>query len=247
MKTCIIIPARYDSTRLPGKVLLDIGGKPMIQWVYERALMAKNIQDVIIATDNDLVFRKCTEFGAKSIMTSSYHVSGTDRIGEVVEQLPEFDYVINIQADEPLIDPVSIEKLRDYIAADQERKIVTMYATIDNENDLFDFNIVKVVVNKAGKALYFSRNVVPAHRDLPYKNWLDNHEYLRHIGVYGFEIKTLLNLIKLETSPLEKAEKLEQLRWLENGHQVNCIKTDDIHIGVDTETDLERIRKLMTL
>lgn len=247
MKTCIVIPARYDSTRLPGKVLLDIGGKPMVQWVYERAGKAKNIQQVIIATDNDLVFQTCIKFGAKCIMTSPNHVSGTDRIGEVALGLTEYDYVINIQADEPLIDPVSIEKLTDFIASDQKKRIVTMLAKIDNENDLFDFNIVKVVKDKAGKALYFSRNVLPAHRDLPYKNWLANHEYYRHIGVYGFERKTLLELIKLEASPLEKAEKLEQLRWLENGYEAYCMKTDDFQIGVDTESDLERIRKLMTI
>lgn len=246
MKTCIIIPARYDSTRLPGKVLLDIGGKPMIQWVYERASLAKNIHQVIIATDNDLVFQVCTDFGAKCIMTSSSHVSGTDRIGEVALYLSEYDYVINIQADEPLIDPVSIEALADFIAFDQDKKIVTMLTKIDNENDLFDYNVVKVVYNILGKALYFSRNVIPAHRDLPYKNWIENHEYYRHIGVYGFERKTLLELIKLQSSALEKAEKLEQLRWLENGYQVYCMKTEDFQIGVETEGDLERIRKLMS-
>ena len=247
MKTCIVIPARYDSTRLPGKVLLDIAGKPMIQWVYERASLIKQADKIIIATDNDLVYKTCSAFGAECIMTSNKHVSGTDRIGEAAEQHSDYDYFINIQADEPLIDPHTIDEFIEFLTRGNEKNIATLITEIENENDLFDFNVVKVVFDKNDKALFFSRNAIPANRDKPFKNWLAAHHYFRHIGVYGFKRETLLKLIRLSSSALERIESLEQLRWLENGYNIHCLKTDNFQIGVDTEADLDRIRNIMSL
>jgi 3-deoxy-manno-octulosonate cytidylyltransferase (CMP-KDO synthetase) len=225
--------------------LLDIAGKPMIQWVYEKAILSKNASKVIIATDHEDVIKVCKSFDAETILTSDKHQSGTDRVGEVAESLQEFDIFLNIQADEPLINVDFVDKMLLKLKNDDTCQILTLISDIENENELFDFNVVKVVKTYKDTALYFSRNVIPSHRDIPFKSWLNNAAYYRHIGVYGFKRATLLEIIKLPQSSLEKAESLEQLRWLQNGYNINTLYTDSFHFGVDTLEDLDKVRSII--
>jgi 3-deoxy-manno-octulosonate cytidylyltransferase (CMP-KDO synthetase) len=224
-------------------MLLDIAGKPLIQRVYEQARKVQGIQKILIATDHDEVFQSCINFGAEVIMTSDKHISGTDRLGEVANKINDFDIFINIQGDEPLIDPLMIEKLNKKLA-NERGGIVTLYEKISNEEEIFDYNVVKLTKNLDNKILYFSRNAIPAFRDTPYKEWLKKSIYYRHIGVYGFQSHVLKEIVKLKPSMLEQAESLEQLRWLENGYDVYGIEGIGHSIGVDTEEDLERVRAL---
>ena len=245
MKSCLVIPARYHSTRLPGKVLADIGGKPMVQWVYEKALLVKNADRIVVATDDPLVMEAVVGFGAECLLTSKQHTTGTDRMGEVARMYQDCDVFINIQADEPMINPTCIEDMINYLNSHSECQILTLVMEIESEADLFDYNVVKVVRNKFNKCLYFSRQAIPAHRDLAYGKWLRSATYFRHIGVYGFTKAALEQVVTLPSSTLEVAESLEQLRWIENGFEIYSLLTDDFHFGVDTEKDLEKIRTIL--
>ena len=243
-KICVVIPARYESTRLPGKPLLEIAGKAMIHRVYDQVCRAQNIDQVIIATDDERIMDYCNKQGLRAIMTKKDHPSGTDRIAEVASLL-DFPYYINVQGDEPLISPYQIDELAKFLV-ERKATIATQIKIIEDEALLFDFNLVKVVTAKNGRALYFSRQAIPAQRDLPFRQWMDGRSYYRHIGMYGFDRSTLLELAQLPESSLERSEKLEQLRWLEAGYDIYCTTTKYDSIGVDTPEDIDRVEELIT-
>ncbi len=245
MKIYIVIPARLASSRLPNKVILPLAGKPMVQWVFEAARKVDGVAQVLVATDNQEVFDLVTHFGGNAIMTSSHHLSGTDRIGEVAGLVKEADVFINIQGDEPMISPDTIQQMVDFYKGGG-RGIVTLYTSISDDRQLFDFNVVKLTKTTDDQILYFSRNAIPAQRDYPYKDWLKHATYYRHIGMYGFDRKSLEQICLLPQSKLEKAEVLEQLRWLENGFHIKGIQSDHHGVGVDTAEDLLKAeQKLM--
>lgn len=214
----------------------------MVQWVYEAALKVKKVNKVLVATDSEEVFDTVIQFGGEAIITSAEHVSGTDRIGEVAQKMPDYDVFINMQGDEPMIDPKTVQQLVDYYLQGGT-SISTLYEKISDENQLFDFNVVKLVFNKMGKVLYFSRSAIPAQRDVAFKDWMKKNHYWRHIGLYGFHRNTLQQICQLQQSTLEQLEVLEQLRWLENGYDIHAIECQNHGIGVDTQEDLERAEK----
>ena len=231
------------STRLPGKPLEDILGKSLIRRVYEQASRSALAHEVLVATDHPDIYHHVLDFGGKAVMTSEKHISGTDRIGEVA-QMSESDIFINVQGDEPLIDPAQIDELISKFD-NIEVEIATQKIKIASTEELFDYNIVKVLTTKNDSALYFSRQAIPGHRGIPYRNWIDHAAYYRHVGIYGFRKKTLLELIALQPSSLEIAESLEQLRWLENGYNMHCFETSHTSFGVDTPEDLEKVIHLI--
>lgn len=248
MKAVVVIPARYDSSRLHGKVLAEICGKPMVQYVYKASLKAKLVNDVYIATDSAEVKKACELFTKNIIMTSASHKSGTDRISEAVEKI-DCDLVINVQADEPLVDPKLIDLLIQKLYT-ESNEIVSAMHKIAQVDDLKSPNSVKVVVDKHNNALYFSRSIIPYNREglktlLNYKTIPELFTYYKHIGIYGYKKSFLKEYIKMEQTELEKLEKLEQLRILENGYKINMIETDYIPIGVDTQEDLEQVRNII--
>jgi len=249
MKINVIIPARLNSSRLPGKVLLDIAGKPMVQHVYEAAKKAAFVHDVYIATDSLDVKKACETFTSNVLMTSDRHESGTDRLAEAVEMM-QCDAVINVQGDEPLMDPLLIEELATELR-DGDVQMVSAMHKIRTTEELKSPNAVKVTVDLRGNALYFSRSIIPHHRD----NWealLNHHQtvpeplaFYKHIGIYGYQKAFLKQYASMPQTYLEKLEKLEQLRVLENGHDIKMIETGYEPVGVDTQEDLERVRKLI--
>lgn len=237
MKTYVIIPARYASTRFPGKPLVKINGKPMIQHVYEAALTSE-ADEVMVATDDDRI-RQCVEsFGGKAVMTSPLHPSGTDRCGEVAEnlQMDNDDVIINIQGDEPFITKDEINTLAK-LFTQADIQIATLIKEIDNLEEINDPNKVKVVISKQNKAIYFSRFPIPYVRNA--EATLTIH--YKHIGIYAYRKQTLKQLIRLPESNLEKAEKLEQLRWIENGYHIYTAECNYEGIGIDTPNDLLKI------
>lgn len=234
-----IIPARYASTRFPGKPLVDIGGKSMIQRVYEQVKKSKLITDVIVATDNQQIFDHVTQFRGRVRMTKENHVSGTDRCYEALTlQKAQFDYVVNIQGDEPFIQPEQIDLLARLL--DGTTEIATLVKKIEDPEQLFNPNVVKAVVALNGEALYFSRSTVPHIRNTPEKDWLNKQSFYKHIGMYAYRTDVLKKLTSLPVSQLEKAESLEQLRWLENGFRIKVAETKTETIGIDTPEDLNR-------
>jgi len=240
-----IIPARFASTRFPGKPLADIGGKTMIERVYEQ--VSKILQFVYVATDDKRIFDVVIAFGGKAIMTSDNHKSGTDRCYEAFSKLDEwFDVVINIQGDEPFIQPEQIVELQKCFD-ETDTQIATLVKPITEKED-FEFlnnqNIPKVVINKQNEAMYFSRSVIPFIRGAETKNWTSLHPYLKHIGIYAYRADILRELTILEQSPLEIAESLEQLRWLENGYRIKVGFTNVETFGIDTPEDLEKVKDL---
>ena len=240
MKTTIIIPARLASSRLPEKALADIFGKSLIMRVYNQALKSKLADEVIIATDHAKIFDHVSALGANVRMTDIDHISGTDRIAEVCMDI-DSEIIINLQGDEPLINPKQIDDLIK-IMQDDKVQIGTQCRFIDDVDLLFDYNVVKVVRDLQNRALYFSRQAIPAFRDIGYGAWHDNAKYYRHIGLYGFKKNVLLELTKLEPSSYEITESLEQLRWLQNGYSIHCHETMYHSVGVDTQDDLDRVR-----
>jgi 3-deoxy-manno-octulosonate cytidylyltransferase (CMP-KDO synthetase) len=240
-KPIIIIPARYASTRFPGKPLALIHGKPMIQHVFERCRMVCN--HVFVATDDTRISDAVKSFGGVCIFTSPDHQSGTDRCAEAALKLSfsvDFDLVINVQGDEPFIEPEQLEQIISCFD-DPETEIATLITPIHSAEILFDQNKVKVVKSAANNALYFSRLPIPFQREVPETKWLDNTGYYLHIGIYAFLLSTLQAITRLEPSTLEKAEKLEQLRWLENGYKIKTAITRHTNFGIDTPADLEKI------
>ncbi len=240
-----IIPARYASTRFEGKPLVQIGGKSMIQRVWERA--KEIFEDCYVATDDSRIEAEVLGFGGSVIMTSPDHQSGTDRIAEAVSKL-DFtpDIIINIQGDEPFI---AAQQLRSVVElfSDKECDIATLVQPITNSEDIFNPNCVKAVVDSRGYALYFSRSPIPFIRSTSEAEWINKHQFLRHIGLYGYRYSALRDITALEVSPLERAESLEQLRWLEAGVKIKTdITTIESH-GIDTREDLERVLSIMGL
>jgi 3-deoxy-manno-octulosonate cytidylyltransferase (CMP-KDO synthetase) len=240
MKTLGIIPARYASTRFSGKPLVFIQGKTMIQRVYEQAMQANSLQKVVVATDDLRIFEAVKKFGGEVVMTAPTHQSGTDRCAEVLQTYPDFDFVVNIQGDEPFIQPEQINKT---VAILHQKKvnIATLAKKITENTLLHNPNVVKVVFDKKYKALYFSRHAIPFVRGAEEKDWLVQQDFYKHIGLYAFRAKTLRQLAKLSPSNLEQSESLEQLRWLENGFRIGVALTDLETIGIDTPEDLEKI------
>ncbi|MFK7935966.1 MAG: 3-deoxy-manno-octulosonate cytidylyltransferase [Saprospiraceae bacterium] len=242
MKSLAIIPARYASTRFPGKPLVNISGKPMIQHVYEQAQKAELIDQVIVATDDQRIAKVVENFGGKVAMTSDQHESGTDRCAEVANQYPDFTYIVNVQGDEPFIQPAQIDQVLQPLQSDQTLKISTLAKKINVRAQLLNPNTVKVVFDQQQSALYFSRNAVPYLRDVPVGNWLEQADFYKHLGIYAFRRTVLLEIAKLRPSRLEQLEKLEQLRWLENNYRIYVEQTEWESIGIDTPADLERIK-----
>lgn len=241
MNKIVVIPARLNSSRLPNKVLLDLNGKTVVQRVYEQCLKAKNIDEVYIATDSTKVKESCETFTSNIIMTKDTHESGTDRIAEAVTSI-ECDVVINVQGDEPFIDPNLIDELVNSFENTQTQMASAMHK-IRYVDELKNHNVVKVTVDKNSEALYFSRSIIPHHRD-DWESLLNHHEtipeplrFFRHLGIYGYTKEFLLNYSQMEPTYLERLEKLEQLRVLENGYKIKMIETDYNSIGVDTKED----------
>lgn len=239
MNILCVIPARYSSTRLPGKPLADIAGKPMIQHVYERAKLAKLPTTVLVATDHDLVYQAVQAFGGRVMMTSPNHPTGTDRLAEVATSFPEVDIIINVQGDEPLIDPHVIDELAAVFDQDSELVMATLMAEAA-EHELNNPNAVKVVTDLNGYALYFSRSLIPYPRVTEV-----GMPVYKHLGIYAYRREFLLKYAKLASTQLERTESLEQLRALEHGYKIKVIKTDFQSIGVDTFEDLERVNQLL--
>jgi len=243
MKTLGIIPARYASTRFPGKPLVDIAGKSMIQRVYEQAKKCIHLSEVIVATDDDRIFNHVTGFGGVAIMTSSDHQSGTDRCAEVALKHPGYDTIINIQGDEPYIDPEQISKLISCFN-DGNTQIATLIKKVLTEQELHNTNSPKVIINKHSEAIYFSRSPLPHIRGQEPQNWLQHFTYFKHIGIYGYRADILQQITKLPISPLEKAESLEQLRWIENGYKIKVAETELETYAIDTPEDLKKLSEL---
>lgn len=239
MKILGIIPARYASTRFPGKPLVDIGGKTMIQRVYEQASKA-SLSRVVVATDDERIASAVKTFGGEFVLTGAHHQSGTDRCAEVAQQFPDFDVVINIQGDEPFIDPQQISLVASCFK-DPTVQLATLIKKIKTESELFNANIPKVVLNNEQEAIYFSRHPIPYLRSTAQENWLNAHQFYKHIGIYGYQTNTLMAITQLAPSSLELAESLEQLRWLENGYRIKTQVTDIETIAIDTPEDLQKI------
>jgi 3-deoxy-manno-octulosonate cytidylyltransferase (CMP-KDO synthetase) len=232
-----IIPARYASTRFPGKPLVDIGGKSMIHRVYEQAKKCIHLTEVIVATDDTRIYDHVLNFGGVAVMTSPDHQSGTDRCAEVALQHPQYNVIINIQGDEPYIDPEQISK----VAAcfnDSDTQLATLIKKISSEQELFNVNSPKVIINKLSEAIYFSRSPLPHLRGHEQSEWLKHFTYFKHIGIYGYRADILQQVTKLPISSLEKAESLEQLRWIENGYRIKVAETELETHAIDTPEDL---------
>jgi len=237
-----IIPARYASTRFPAKALVDIGGKSMIQRVYEQASKATKLSQVIVATDDERISDHVLSLGGKVVMTSENHQSGTDRCYEALLKTEgNYDYVINIQGDEPFISPEPIDNLANELNGLIE--LATLVKVIDSEDLLFNVNVPKAVLNVRREILYFSRQTIPYIRNYEKDQWLENHTFYKHIGIYAYRTDVLAALTKLPVSSLEKAEALEQLRWLENGYSIKAVITSDDSHGVDTPEDLDKVTR----
>ena len=240
MEVLGIIPARYASTRFPGKPLTDIRGKSMIQRVYEQAKKS-SLAEVLVATDDTRILEHVQGFGGKVVMTGSQHQSGTDRCFEAYKLHNQpFEYIINIQGDEPFIHPEQI----DLVAACFEKpqtQLATLIKQVETAEELFNVNSPKVVINQAKEALYFSRQPIPYCRNVPNDIWHKQHTYYKHIGIYGYRADILEQITQLPPSALELAESLEQLRWLEHGFKITTALTHHETIGIDTPEDLERV------
>jgi 3-deoxy-manno-octulosonate cytidylyltransferase (CMP-KDO synthetase) len=234
------IPARFASTRFPGKPLADIDGRPMIEHVYRRAAAASSVAQVIVATDDLRIATRVNEFGGRVRLTKATHQSGTDRLAELVAGM-DVDIVVNVQGDEPLIDPRAIDQAVAPLLSDPSIQMTTLYKRITQPAELLDNNVVKVVVDRGGFAMYFSRAAIPHARD-PRGGWPPLY---RHIGLYAYRRNTLLVLASLEPTPLERAESLEQLRALEHGIRIKAIETPYDSLSVDTPEDLEQVRRLL--
>lgn len=243
--TMAIIPARYGSLRLPGKPLLQIHGKSLIQRVCERVKEARAIDHFCVATDDIRIYNHVKKLGYDVVMTRYDHPSGTFRCAEVLSQFPMVTHVVNIQGDEPLIDPKMIDMLSTYISEQSGLSIATLIHRIRNVSDLMNNNIVKVVINRLGSAMYFSRQAIPFVRDLPLDKWLSQGSFYKHIGLYAYTAQALLSIEKLQGHPYESMEKLEQLSWLANGFSIHCIETELETKGIDTEEDLKAVSAMI--
>jgi len=247
MKIVAVIPARWQSTRLKGKVLADINGKPMVRHVWERVKQAHEVDDVIVAVDKDKVFKAVESFGGKAVYTSPEQPSGTDRIAEAVNEI-DADVVINVQSDEPMVHPMMIDELARVFEYEKDVDMATIIKRIHTKEEINDPNVVKVVVDRKGFALYFSRSPIPHIRDKSTGAVTVEDisgRYFKHIGIYAYTKDFLYTYTNLPKSVLEEEEKLEQLRVLEHGYRIKTVETRYDSIGVDTSEDLEKVRDLM--
>jgi 3-deoxy-manno-octulosonate cytidylyltransferase (CMP-KDO synthetase) len=248
-----IIPARWASTRFPGKPLALIKKKPMIQWVVEQAQKASRISEVIVATDDDRILDAVIGFGGKAVMTSQDHATGSDRIAEVASGL-NCDIVVNVQGDEPLIPPENIDRVISCLDKSSSLNVATLMMAVHEVDEVIDPNVVKVVVDQKGRALYFSRSAIPFHRD-EWENGLPENiskvkkegmsQIYKHIGLYAYTRSFLLDFTRMNPTPIEQLEKLEQLRILEHGYSIQVEITEKISIGVDRVEDLEKIERFL--
>ena len=238
-KTAIIIPARYGSSRLEGKPLIKVMGKSIIKWVYEKAQAAKLADMIIVATDDERIFNEVKSFGGDVEMTSAEHKCGSDRIMEVVSRHPEISYICNLQGDEPLIKPESIDEVIKNVKEDDNADISTLIRVLTDDNEINNPNLVKCVIDKNGFALYFSRSKIPYERNVGIAT------FYGHLGIYGYKRKALESMTTLSQTPLEKAESLEQLRALENGMKIKTSVVDFVPVGIDTKEDLERFKQIL--
>jgi len=241
LKTVAIIPARYASTRFPAKLLADLGGKSIIRRTYDNTVATGLFDQVLVATDSDLIFKEITEHGGKAVMSQKAHESGSDRIAEAVADI-EADIVVNVQGDEPFLARAPLEKLLEVFQNDHDKNIdlASLMRHITDGEEIKNPNNVKVVTDSSGFALYFSRSVIPFPRETE-----AGIRYMQHIGVYAFRRQAILDFAKRPVTPLEASEKLEQLRYLESGRRIRMIETDHVSIGIDTPEDLEKAKKLL--
>lgn len=240
-----IIPARFDSLRLPGKPLVDIGGKPMIQWVVERASRARLLSKVIVATDDQIILDRVQAFGGNVVMTPKGISSGSDRVALVARDM-DADVIVNIQGDEPFIEPQEIDLVAQIVFENNQSVMGTLVKRIINVEELTSPNIAKVIIDNQFNALYFSRSPIPFCRDeKSYEIWIHNHRYYKHVGIYSYRKDFLLRYAEWEPSPLERIEKLEQLRALENGYRIKVAETEFESVCVDTLEDLIKVRQLV--
>jgi len=249
MSSIIIIPARYRSTRFPGKVLYPLRGIPVIQHVYKNSKLSKLADDVIVATDSEEIFNNVISFGGKAIMTDRRHQSGTDRIAEVASSI-DYDIIVNVQGDEPLIKPEMIDKVI-LLLEDKKADIGTLIKRITSLEEISNPNVVKVVTNNKGFALYFSRAPIPYCRDewkedIKLDEIFDKYVFYKHIGIYSYRREILLSLSNMKQTILEKAEKLEQLRALENGFMIKTAEVFDEVYGIDTPQDIGRVERCLS-
>jgi len=246
MRITAVIPARYNASRFPGKVLADLHGKPMIQWVYERTVQSPLLDRVLVATDDERILQAVTAFGGEAVMTRPDHASGTDRLAEIAGQLNS-DLIVNVQGDEPLISPRMISDVVSPLRRGSGFAMGTLMSRITTREEFFDPNVVKVVTDRHGFALYFSRAPIPLQRDSPDGDAEDFSQTLafRHVGLYVYRRDFLQTFPKLSPTPLEKLERLEQLRALEHGFRIKVFRTDQICFGVDTPQDLENVKTIL--
>ena len=238
-QTAIIIPARYGSSRLEGKPLLKACGKPIIQWVWEKGRKCKGIDRVIVATDDERIYNACKGFGAEVEMTSTNHKSGSDRIAEVASKHPEISYIINVQGDEPLIEPDNIELVRKGVVEDSNADISTLVREIKDENEINNPNLVKCVFDLNGYAMYFSRSKIPYERNI------GKAKFYGHLGIYGYKKEALFKMTKLAQTPYETAESLEQLRALQNGMKIRVAVVENVPVGIDTMEDFNKFKSMV--
>ncbi|PLX08936.1 MAG: 3-deoxy-manno-octulosonate cytidylyltransferase [Marinilabiliales bacterium] len=241
-----IIPARYASTRFPGKPLININGKTMVHNVYLQA--CKVFETVYVATDDERILNEVLSFGGKAVMTMKKHKSGTDRCAEAIEKIEtlenkDYDVVVNVQGDEPFIKTEQLNEIKSSFKL-KKTQIATLIKPINNKDDIFNPNKPKVVISNKNEAIYFSRSPIPFLRGQKDNKWVSKHLYYKHIGLYGYRKDILKEITKLYTSPLEKAESLEQLRWLENGYKIKVGFTEHESISIDTPRDIEKIRQV---
>lgn len=242
-----IIPARYGSTRFPGKSLLDIRGKSMIRRVFEEASKSTALATLVVATDDERIFNHVHDFGGRAVMTGKNHASGTDRCLEALHLLGgDHQYVINIQGDEPFINPDQIDELA-AVLADGSVELATQMIPVHSHEELFDMGEVKIVLNDKMEALYFSRMVIPYIKGVEQELWHEHHAYYRHVGMYAYRRDILEQITRLPVSSLEQAESLEQLRWLEHGYKVKCAVTRYESHCIDTPADVEKVMRRMGL
>ncbi|GGH03724.1 MULTISPECIES: 3-deoxy-manno-octulosonate cytidylyltransferase [Pedobacter] len=244
LKIIGIIPARYESTRFPGKPLIDIAGKTMIQRVYEQASKAKNLSKVVVATDDTRIADEVKRFGGEFIFTSTDHQSGTDRCAEVIKKMPGYDIAINIQGDEPFIEPAQIELLVSCFT-EEKVQLATLIKPVHDQESVHNPNSPKVVIDVNGRAMYFSRSPIPFIRNGEPGIWAEKHRFYKHIGIYGYRTESLEAITQLPPSSLEIAESLEQLRWIENGFYIQTKVTDLETVAIDTPEDLLKLNNLL--
>ena len=245
MKIIGIIPARYASTRFPGKPLIDIAGKSMIQRVYEQAKKSKKLSDVVVATDDVRIEQHVNAFGGKVVMTGEHHQSGTDRCFEATNKISaKADVIVNIQGDEPFIQPAQIDEVASCFDVPGVQ-LATLVKKIKTKEELFNVHLPKVLINSKKEAIYFSRQTIPYIRGQKEEDWLGQHTFYKHIGIYAYQTEILGRITSLVPSSLERAEGLEQLRWIENGYKIKVELTDYESVAIDVPDDLQKLSKFL--